>query len=289
MKKNIYIANQSKQKLGGGFTFIDNFVKGSQQICKFVDKWQDAHIVFIPSSSMTVTDEIYEAKKNKKKIVFRVDNMPKNSRNRNTGSSRMEAFARVADVIIFQSDWAKRYVGKWLEVTHKININNSPVIYNGIDPEFFYYKDDPRQRGETYLFATYNTDENKRFSEAAYDFYNRNLHASTGEYPKPKLTLVGNFAKELLEYKFDFFNNEDVTYVPVISEKSKMGDIYRKNRYLYFPAFADASPNTVGEAIACGCEVLLPNSTGGTIETIELYKNRTYTIYDMFKDYFRYF
>ena len=68
MKKNIYIANQSKQKLGGGFTFIDNFVKGSQQICKFVDKWQDAHIVFIPSSSMTVTDEIYEAKNNKKKI-----------------------------------------------------------------------------------------------------------------------------------------------------------------------------------------------------------------------------
>ena len=100
---------------------------------------------------------------------------------------------------------------------------------------------------------------------------------------------MGNFAKELLEYKFDFFNNEDVTYVPVISEKSKMGDIYRKNRYLYFPAFADASPNTVGEAIACGCEVLLPNSTGGTMETIELYKNRTYTIYDMFKDYFRYF
>ena len=59
MTKNIYIANHSKQKLGGGFTFIDNFVKGSERVCRFVDNLKDAHVVFIPSSSMTVTDEIY--------------------------------------------------------------------------------------------------------------------------------------------------------------------------------------------------------------------------------------
>ena len=289
MRKHIYIANHSKQKLGGGFTFIDNLVKGSQNRCRFVDKWQDAHTIFIPSSSMAVKDEIYAAKDANRRIVFRVDNMPKNSRNKNTGSSRMEAYAKIADVIIFQSEWAKSYVGEWLSTVHKVDISKSPIIYNGVDPEYFYFKDDPKNRGETYLFATYNTDENKRYTEAAYDFYKRSMYNLKKGRPRPKLTLVGNFAKELIEYKFDFFNNEDVNFIPVISEKAKMGDIYRKNRYLYFPAFADASPNTVGEAISCGCEVLLPNQIGGTVECINLFTQKKYDIYDMYEQYSRWF
>ena len=289
MRKHVYIANHSKQKLGGGFTFIDNFVKGSENKCKFVDKWQDAHVVFIPSSSMVIKEEIYEAKAAKKRIVFRVDNMPKNSRNRNTGSSRMEAYAKIADVIIFQSEWAKNYVGSWLSITHKIDISKSPVVYNGVDESYFYYKDNPIDRGDTYLFATYNTDENKRFSEAAYDFYKKSMSSLKRGKKRPKLTLVGNFAKELIEYNFDFFNDEDIKYIPVVSEKLKMGDIYRQHRYLYFPAFADASPNTVGEAISCGCEVLLPNEIGGTVECINLFKSRKYNIQNMFDDYIRWF
>lgn len=287
MKKYIYIANQSKQKLGGGFVFLENFRKGANGLVKFVDTWEEAHVVFIASATMTPRDEILAAKAAKRKIVFRIDNMPKDSRNRGTAFSRMKDYGQLADVIIFQSQWAKDYVGTWLESNHKVDLKKSHVIYNGVDTEFFYYKDNPADRGESYLYTTFNTDENKRFPEAAYDFHLRHREAKNKNQKLPTLKLVGNFPKEIVPYKFDFFNGEQFSYHPPVEDRKKMGDIFRSCRYLYFPAFADASPNTVSEAIACGCEVLLSNPVGGTKEVIEQFKNKIITIQDMAEAYIK--
>lgn len=285
MRKFIYISSESKQKLGGGFVFIENLKKGAINQCRFVDSAKEAHIVFIPSVTMAARSEIVQAKHERRKIVLRIDNMPKDSRNRGTAFSRMRDFAQLADVIIFQSEWAKDYVGSWLESSCNVNLNKSHVIYNGIDKDYFNYTDNPAERGETYLFSTFNTDENKRYQEAFYDFHLRHRAAKRAGKPLPTLKLVGNFPRDLPGYKFDFFDDEKIIYSPPIDDRKKIADIMRSCRYLYFPAFADASPNTVSEAIACGCEVLLPNQIGGTVEVIKRFNESIYTIQQMAERY----
>jgi glycosyltransferase involved in cell wall biosynthesis len=289
MKKFVYIANKSQQKLGGGFIFLDNLRKGSNGICNFVDKWEDSHIFFIPSATMAVRDEAVAAKKAKKRIVLRIDNMPKDSRNRGTAFSRMRDFAQMADVIIFQSEWCRQYVGEYLEMSCKVNLSKSHVIYNGVDSEIFFHKDNPKTRGETYIFTTFNTDENKRFPEAAYDFHQRHKKAKKEGNSLPHLKLVGNFSKDIVPYNFDFFDGEKVTYSPPIDNRKNMADAFRSCQYIYFPAFADAAPNTVSEAIACGCKVLLANPIGGTAEVIKSFSQSIFTIQDMADKYLKAF
>ena len=289
MKKFVYIANKSQQKLGGGFIFLDNLRKGSNGMCKFVDKWEDCHIFFIPSATMAMRDEATAAKSARKRIVLRIDNMPKDSRNRGTAFSRMRDFAQMADVIIFQSEWCRQYVGEYLEMSHKVNLSKSHVIYNGVDTEIFFHKDDPKTRGETYLFTTFNTDENKRFPEAAYDFHQRHKKAKRDGKPLPQLKLVGNFPKEIVPYNFDFFDGEKVTYSPPVANRMQMADVFRSCQYIYFPAFADAAPNTVSEAIACGCNVLLANPVGGTAEVIKKFSQSIITIQEMADKYLKAF
>jgi hypothetical protein len=46
-----------------------------------------------------------------------------------------------------------------------------------VDTDRFYHNDVPHERGDTYLYTTYNTDENKRFPEAAYYFHRMHWHA----------------------------------------------------------------------------------------------------------------
>lgn len=260
-----------------------NLKKGLAGKAELVDCWQAADAVMIVSCTMTERSDIQQAKAAKKKIIFRIDNMPKDSRNRGTAFSRMRDFGQMADVIVFQSEWAKDYVGSWL-AQYSVRLRNSKVIYNGIDSEFFYHRDDPKTRGENYVFCTFNTDENKRFPEAAYDFYLRNRAAVAEGKPQPKLTIVGQYGDKLREYNFDFFNKEKIKFVPPVEDRKTLGKIFREHQYMYFPAFADASPNTVAEGVACGCEILLPNSIGGTHEVIR--KHRTsYTIYDMAQEY----
>jgi glycosyltransferase involved in cell wall biosynthesis len=282
----IYISNQSKQSLGGGFISIENFKKGCGNKAQFVGSWQEADVVIIFSVTMTTRDEITAAKQSKKKIVVRIDNMPKDSRNRGTAFSRMRDFTKLADKIIFQSQWAKDYVGTWLKIKHGIQIDAiSKVIYNGVDSNYFFYEDNPSNRGNTYLYCSYNTDENKRFPEAAYHFYQISMEAIKNHTPPPSLTIVGQFSDAVRQYNFDFFNEEKVKFIPPIADRMQMGSIYKQHKYLYFPAFADASPNTVSEAIACGCEVLLINSVGGTKEVVDVFRKKIITIQDNANEY----
>lgn len=278
--KKVYIANQSKQKLGGGFVFIDNLMRASNKNISFVSNCKSCSTYFIPSVTMVERAEVSEAKSAGKKIVLRIDNMPKDSRNRGTSFSRMKDYASWADVIVFQSLWAREYVGGHLG-SIGIDMGKSVVIYNGVDTKFFNHSDKPEKRGETYLFTTFNTDENKRFPEAAYDFHVRHMSAVSESRPKPSLRIVGNFTKELVAYNFDFFSGEKISYKPPVESRKEMGDIYRSCQYIYFPAFADASPNTVGEAIACGCKVLLSNEVGGTREVIEQFSKKPISIEEM--------
>jgi len=277
----IYIPNSSKQKIGGGFTFFRNIKKALSTQVEFVDNWQESDLILITGATMTSRQEILDAKSIGKPIVFRVDNIPKDSRNRGTAFSRMLDFAKMADYIIFQSKWAEEYAGWWF-VDNGIDISyKSNIIYNGVDEEFFF--DDKRiiKNSKRYIVIQYNRDENKRVPESFYLF-----HQAYRKDKDIELWVVGQFSPELISNNFDFFAGENVSYHGIIDDPAQLGEMMRSCQYLLFPAFADASPNTVTEALACGCDILGINDIGGTKELLTL-KGRT--IKDMGNEYMKLF
>lgn len=270
----IYIPNTSKQSIGGGWTFLRNLKKGCD--VEFVNTWQECDLVLITGATMTDRKEILEAKHNGKKIVFRVDNIPRDSRNRGTAFSRMLDFAKLSDFIIFQSEWCRDYAGWWFKENGVDITNRSDIVYNGIDKESFFEGEAERKKGR-YIYIQFNRDENKRMTEAFYLF-----HQAFRLNKEAELYLVGRFSPELMEYNFDFFAGEQVMYMGVIEDPKALGDVFRTCEYLLFPAFADASPNTVMEAMACGCKVIGVNKTGGTKELMNIQGR---SIEDMGSDY----
>jgi glycosyltransferase involved in cell wall biosynthesis len=277
--------------ISGGFQFLNNLKKSSEKgnLFQIVNNWQDCDVVLITGATMTDRDEMYEAKRNGKKIVFRIDNMPKDSRNRGTAFSRMSDFAKIADFFIYQSNWAKHYVGYWID-KQLDKPQNYSIIYNGVDTDIFNYSDNPDDREDVYLFSQYNRDENKRFPEAAYNFHM--IHRGN---PRAKLFLVGQFSPELVANNFDFFDGEFVSYQGVITDRVELANIYRKCKYLLCPYYLDASPNTIAEAMACGLVIRLLNTDGGSLDVIsnnfDESNNRPkiYSIDEMSKEYLKVF
>lgn len=273
--------------IGGGWRFISNLRKSANSAgMNIVNTWQECDVVLITGATMTDRTEMQEAKKADKKIFLRIDNMPKDSNNRGTAFSRMRDFSLLADGFIFQSKWAQDYVGWWIrEKVNAPNIDNSKVIYNGIDTDYFFYTDKPSERsGNKYLYVRYNRDENKRFPEACLHFHRVSRNQKDIEF-----IIVGKFGQESLDYNFDFFAGENITYYPPIEDPMNLANIMRQCKYLYFPCYADASPNTLHEAMACGLEPLLINPEGGSVEVERRWKiGEKYTIQDMAKDYFNF-
>lgn len=250
----------SEQSIGGGWTFLRNIKKALGDKVQWAHTWQEADLILIASASMTDAGEIEEAAKAGKPIVFRVDNIPRKSRNkRGRIYDKMRRFGQLAEHVIYQSKWAAEYAG-WLVAQP----DKSSVIYNGVDQSVFYPSSEPKPKHLRYLYVQYNRDENKRFTEAFYYYhmYWRTAKDST-------LTIVGNFSPEVIGANFDFFGNEPVSYIPPVADPHVLADIYRDNDILLFPAFADASPNTVLEARACGLDIQLTNPCGGTKELLD--------------------
>lgn len=274
----IAVLNESKQTIGGGFSFIDNFYTGilSFNEHSIVAKWEDADIVLIPSASMVSKETFYLLKSYKKKIVLRVDNIPRNSRNRGTGTSRLKAMADGSDLVIFQSQWAKDYISPFLG-------KGGQVIYNGIDTSVFTnkgafvdFKGHP-----TYLYSRFNRDETKRWEWAWYRY-----QQIQRQEPNALLVLVGQFSDEQRQYNFDFYNNEKVKYMGVIDDPKMMANIYRGCNYLIACYSNDCYSNTYQEGLACGIKLFEPDMTGGTPELI---KNGVIDCRDMVGNYLKVF
>lgn len=256
----ILIGNESKQSLGGGWTFLRNFEKYADRMndVVFVDSMDDADIYFISGATMVKRESVLEAKAKGLKIVLRVDNIPKNSRNRNTGTSRLYDFAQLADLVIYQSDWAKRYITPFIK-------KSGPVIMNGADHEIFnttgskQIKEGHRQ----YLFAQYNRDETKCWHEAWYDYIQASRdHAA-------HLWIVGNFSPEQVQYNFDFFMGEKFRYVGVLDNPADFAEYLRSTDELLIPYYNDACSNTLIEARLCGVRNIRCNITGGNNQIMD--------------------
>ena len=121
----IHIPNYEPNRIGGGWTATKYLYEGLE-CCDY----KEAKVYFITGPTMVKHEEVAKAKADGKKIVLRLDNHLLNSRNRNTGMSRMKAYCEVADLIIYQSQWAKDYLMPFTK-------RDGVVILNGVDTKLF--------------------------------------------------------------------------------------------------------------------------------------------------------
>lgn len=225
----LHIAKYDPLRIGGGWRFSQNLANGLHNY-----NYEDADIYFIPSPSMVLRADVVQAKKDGKKIVLRIDNAIRNSRNRNTGMSRMKDFCQMADLVIYQSEWAKKFLTPFTKV-------DGPVILNGVDTERF--RSDNQGPDDSYLYVRSSRDEGKQWIMAWYWFVGN----------PGKLEIIGKFSPDNIIYNFDFYSDERYLFM---GEQTHMEDVYRRNKYFLYTYLNDACSNTLLEARASGCEII---------------------------------
>lgn len=240
----IHIAHHEPGRIGGGWTFMDNLASG---ISDMVSNYENSDVFFISSPSIIQRGEVEQAKLDGKKIVLRIDNVIRNSRNRNTGMTRMKDFCDMADLVIYQSEWAKKFL---MPFTKK----DGTVILNGVDTNKF--KNDNKGANDSYLYVRSSRDEGKQWIMAWYWFVGN----------PGTLEIVGKFSYDNLQYNFDFYDDERYTFM---GEQKNMVDSYHRNKNFLYTYLNDACSNTLLEARASGCrivDVFGMLSTGGAPE-----------------------
>jgi glycosyltransferase involved in cell wall biosynthesis len=237
-----------------------NIRKGLADQVTFVNENEEYDILFIASPMAVEKSEVHLAKQMGKKIVLRIDNIPRKSRNkRNTPHERIREYAELADMVIYQSEWAKNYCSPLA--------GDGTVIYNGVDTSIFYPPTEPKE--DIYLFAYHGKNEHKGFWHAHYLF-----QMEARKNPNAWFYFIYDFRSELQELQdanFDFWNGEKYIHYPVITDPNEMAKLMRRAKYFIYPSIADASPNVVVEARACGAEVIgYPDKTlSGTAELLD--------------------
>jgi len=275
----IFLLNDSSQGLGGGWTFMRNLAKSFLAFPNEIvlaSSIEESDICFVSGATMVSRDTIDKVQSLGKKLVVRLDNVPRNSRNRNTGTSRLKEFAERADAVVWQCEWANWYLKDF------IIPKSQSIIYNGVDTEIFntigrdtiekFSGGNPR-----YLYSRFNRDETKNWEVAWYKF-----QLIARENSEATLVIVGNFSDEQKEYHFDFFRAEKIEVHGIIDDPYKMATLMRSCDYLMATYFNDCYSNTYQEALACGVELFEPDMSGGTPELI---KNGVITLQEMGKDY----
>lgn len=267
----LFIAKDSKQEYGGGFSFIGNLRAGMAGYFIEVATPEESDVCLLPSSSMVHPTTIERIEKSGKPMVLRLDNIPRNSRNRNTGMSRLLRYAQKAKMVIFQSEWAKGYLMPYL-VRNGVTAPNR-VIYNGINTGIFNTRRPQPKKGR-YVYSRFNRDETKGWHVLWYEYQmiHRKWQQDGGD--KPELWLVGQFSDELREYAFDFYNGEDIKYLGVAGSPQQYAQYLKSCETLLAPYYNDACSNTIIEAFCCGLTVdtLGLGHTGGTPELFKLHQ-----------------
>ncbi len=225
-----HIINYQPDRRGGGWTAARYLYDGLQ-----CTDYNSADVILITGPTMASHEEVERAKSDGKKIVLRVDNAVRDSRNRGTGMSRLKSFCEQADLVIYQSQWAKDFL---MPFTQKDGV----VILNGVDTNIYNDKNRP-DTIESYLYARSSRDEGKQWIMAWYWFVNR----------RGILEIVGKFSSENLEYSFDFYNKESFRF---LGEQPNLVDCFKRNKYFLYTYLNDACSNTLLEARASGCEIV---------------------------------
>ena len=268
----IYISTKPDASIGGGWTFTRNIVNYLNQqgaMCVF-DKDMDFDVAFVIGPTTISKEDFRAIRSNGKPIVLRIDNIPEDYRNRGTALSRLKEFSQGADVVIYQSEWARKYVRAFTGI-------DGTVIMNGVDRTIFNTKGRVNRevlQQRNYLYIRSSTNESKRWQEAKYIYRQEFLN-----YGNTHLNIVGNFGDYLKQYGDDFIKNykmgmfdEPYTYLGQITDPNHLAEIYKRSHYVIAPFYNDACSNVMLEARACGCELMMGTAanTGANQEILAL-------------------
>lgn len=272
----IKLLNDSQgANLGGGWTFLRNLRKSFTYFpeIKTVENIEGADICFVAGPTMVTRQTIDKVQELGKKLIVRLDNVPRNSRNRNTGTSRLREFAKRADEVVWQCQWAKDYLIDFIE-------REGRIIYNGVDTDIFNPEGEKYNFGDReniYLYSRFNRDETKQWEVAWFKF--QNIYK---ENKDAKLILVGQFSPEQQQYNFDFFRGEQVNYLGIINDPYEMAKIYRSCKYFLAVYYNDCYSNTYQEFLATSGKLYEPDMSGGTPELIS---NGVISLENMAREY----
>lgn len=255
---NIFVPTieDGRVRKGGGWTFSATFQRYAAW-ASFV-KEKAADIIFIPGATMV---PIGYTKPAGKKLVLRVDNALRHSRNKGRGMNQLKQLAGQADVIVYQSAWAHHYLSP-------INVEGAPerVIVNGADPALFHPDSTVESNSDWYLYTKSSTDEGKEWIRAWYHYQDiQRLN------PAACLMLTGKFGEDLVNNNFDFWNDERFNYYG-FADPQLMALLYRQCDTLLHPFFNDACSNTLIEYLACnptGRVELIGNRSGGVSDILD--------------------
>lgn len=272
----IYLAHHEPGRMGGGWKFQDNLATA---LPDNIGNYEESDIYFIAGASMVSREEVLQAKADGKKIVLRVDNIPRNSRNRGTAMSRMKDFADWSDLVVYQTIFARDLLHKFLQP--KVYV----IILNSCDQKVFH---NTTNRGTSdsiaFLYARSSSDETKNWEMARSKFQLFD--------EEKRLTIVGKpLDPKIHEYNFDLFMDEQVRYLGEIHDRNSMAELYRNHDCLLYSFFNDACSNTLIEAISCGmvivdCYGML--KTGGAPEVmsaLDIYGIDYFSLSRMAKQY----
>lgn len=244
--------------IGGGISFVSNFRKAITPFGHQIVDGDDFDVLFISGATLCDREMFLDAKNRGKFIVLRVDNILEDSKNRNTGMPRMEEFAKDCDVVVYQSEWARKLLTP--------HCGEGQIIYNGIDTEIFHPSNKEKDwEGIRILYSKYGRGEGKNFNVVQYFFREYSL-----EKDDATLVLAGRFADDIqkINHPFEFHNDEDYQYLGVVEDHHRLAEIMRTCDIALLPYFSDACSNTVLEAQACGLPVIYDYS-GGTPEIVD--------------------
>lgn len=239
----VFIAKYDPEALGGGHTFNRNFVKAMGD--RITYNYGESDIYFISSASQADPAEVDQAKLDGKKIVLRCDNVVRNSRNRNTGMSRMKKFADMADLVVFQSHFAEGLLNPFLRT------ENFRIILNSADTDIFNTSGRIPSEKMRFMYSKHSSDETKNWEMARTSY-----QLLWAEYrDKVFLNLAGRFDAKVQEYNFDFFNGEQFKFWGHLNDPYTLAGVYKNSDVFLYSYFNDACSNTLIEAICCGLDV----------------------------------
>lgn len=275
----IYTAGWNPEKLGGGHSFLRNFRKCFSD--NIVETPEECDIYFITGLSML--SKLSEIPLDKK-IVLRVDNILKNSCNRKmypfegdkvTCMEAMRILVQRADMVIYQSKWAKKLLHGFLKPKHSV------IILNSADESIFFPKEELRPEGKKiYFYSRSSNHDNKGWHKAYYEF-----QEIFKEDPLTELWITGRFSSENIPNNFDFFNGETIKYFGQIQDAETMAFYMKSSDIFIYPYSFDACSNTLIEAYLCGMDIKFLDFSGGAKEICNKFwdKGREYFYLDRMK------
>lgn len=122
------------------------------------------------------------------------------------------------------------------------------VIINGVDTDIFH--SEGRIETNTALYS-----RSSRIAEKGWEMARHWYTVNHAKGNVDNLLIAGKFSNDNLQYSFDFYNGEPYSFIG-LQPREQLASIMRQSKYFLYSYFMDACPNTLAEAILCGCEIV---------------------------------